>query len=89
MAPEIIRGSYNCKADMWSIGVITYLLLSGESPFGGIYADDKMECVRDNILCCRLPFEPKEIWEEVSPEAKKFVLRLLTEDPACRARRGA
>lgn len=83
VAPEIIRGSYNCKADIWSIGVITYLLLSGESPFGGIYEEDQIdfECVRNNILCCRLPFEPREIWDEVSCEAKKFVVRLLTDDP--------
>jgi calcium-dependent protein kinase len=80
-APEIIRGSYNSKADMWSMGVITYLLLSGESPFGGIYEDDKLDCVRQNILCCHLPFEPKEIWDEVSSEAKNFVRRLLTLDP--------
>ncbi|KAG7374040.1 protein kinase domain containing protein [Nitzschia inconspicua] len=84
VAPEIIRGSYNSKADIWSIGVITYLLLSGESPFGGIYDSDKMECVRDNILHCRLPFEPKELWDEVSCEAKRFVRRLLTDNPTCR-----
>jgi calcium-dependent protein kinase len=84
VAPEIIRGSYNAKADIWSIGVITYLLLSGESPFGGVYEDDEMASVRDNILHSRLPFQPKEIWDEISPEAKRFVTRLLSKDPARR-----
>jgi calcium-dependent protein kinase len=60
------------------------LLLSGESPFGGIYEDDQMESVRDNILRCHLPFEPKEVWDVISPEAKRFVARLLNKDPACR-----
>lgn len=84
VAPEIIKGSYNCKADIWSIGVITYLLLSGESPFGGIYGEDELQAVRNNILVCHLPFEPKEIWDEISPEAKKFVRRCLTINPQCR-----
>jgi serine/threonine protein kinase len=36
MAPEIIRGfRYNEKADIWSLGVITYMLLSGRNPFPG------------------------------------------------------
>ena len=36
MAPEIIlRKNYNEKVDIWSIGIITYMLLSGQSPYNG------------------------------------------------------
>jgi calcium-dependent protein kinase len=83
VAPEIIRGSYDEKVDVWSMGVITYLLLSGDSPFGGVDGEPLM-CVRDNILKCQLVFEPREIWDEVSEEGKNFVRRLLTSDPTKR-----
>ncbi len=37
MAPEIVanKSPYDCKVDIWSVGVITYILLSGRSPFRG------------------------------------------------------
>jgi calcium-dependent protein kinase len=80
VAPEVIKGSYNEKVDIWGMGVITYLLLSGDSPFGGIDGEPLMH-VRQNILKCQLSFEPKEIWDQVSEEGKNFVRRLLTKDP--------
>lgn len=39
IAPEVLRGHYDEKCDIWSIGVIMYILLSGEPPFPG--SDDK------------------------------------------------
>ena len=33
MAPEVIKGSYDKRCDLWSLGVVTYFILSGELPF--------------------------------------------------------
>ena len=35
MAPEVLRGEYTSKADLWAIGVAAFMLLSGEKPFWG------------------------------------------------------
>lgn len=66
------------------LGVIAYLLLSGESPFGGCGGPEPLMQVRDNILRCDYVFEPKEIWENVSDQAKAFIKRVLVTDPNLR-----
>lgn len=62
-------------------GVITYLLLSGEPPFGGCGGPETLMQVRDNILCGAFEFEPADIWATVSQEAKDFIKSLLVIDP--------
>mmetsp|Transcript_1142 Transcript_1142/g.2388 ORF Transcript_1142/g.2388 Transcript_1142/m.2388 type:complete len:979 (+) Transcript_1142:261-3197(+) len=84
VAPEVIRGNYDERCDVWAIGVITYLLLSGESPFGGCGGPESLMEVRDNIIKCNYVFEPKEVWENVSDKAREFINKLLVTDPNMR-----
>jgi len=80
VAPEVIRGCYDERCDIWAIGVIAFLLLSGDPPFGGCGRESLLE-VRDNILLGTFYFEPVEIWEHVSDEAKNFISSLLVMNP--------
>jgi len=81
VAPEVIRGNYDERCDIWAIGVITYLLLSGEPPFGGCGGPEPLTTVRSNILEGSFFFEPPEIWDNVSNDAKSFIKSLLVTDP--------
>jgi len=84
VSPEVIRGSYDERCDVWAIGVITYLLLSGDPPFGGCGGPESLMQVRENILKGNLEFLPEEDWANVSIDAKEFILGLLVTDPNAR-----
>ncbi len=78
VAPEIILGDgYDTRADMWSVGVIAYSLLSGSLPFNGRRHLDLYK----NIMSGQYTFD-KEKWDGVSDGAKDFVRRLLVVDPS-------
>ncbi|KXS22189.1 Pkinase-domain-containing protein [Gonapodya prolifera JEL478] len=78
MAPEVIRRvGHHKPVDMWSIGVLTYFLLCGYTPFD---ANSQAEEIQ-NILKGKYAFEPKEYWEDVSEDAKDFIRRLLVINP--------
>eukprot|EP00560_Eucampia_antarctica_P007033 CAMPEP_0197828738 /NCGR_PEP_ID=MMETSP1437-20131217/5272_1 /TAXON_ID=49252 ORGANISM="Eucampia antarctica, Strain CCMP1452" /NCGR_SAMPLE_ID=MMETSP1437 /ASSEMBLY_ACC=CAM_ASM_001096 /LENGTH=741 /DNA_ID=CAMNT_0043430089 /DNA_START=359 /DNA_END=2584 /DNA_ORIENTATION=- len=81
VAPEVISGDYDEKCDVWAIGVLAYLLLSGNTPFGGDGGPERLSEVRRNILTCNYSFLEDEVWDDVSPEAKNFVQTLLVLDP--------
>ena len=73
MAPEIVRGeSYGEKVDVWSAGVITFILLSGRPPFKGKSRDEIFASIKDSPLS----FEGKE-WDRISDEAKDFIKKAL------------
>jgi len=73
-APEILKGkSYSKSVDLWSIGIITYILLSGYSPF--YYCNDSNQ-LYDAITHGRYTFEDK-YWHHISSYAKDFVKALL------------
>ena len=75
VAPEVLRRSYNLEADMWSIGVISYILLCGSRPF---WARTESGIFR-SVLRSDPNFDDSP-WPNVSPEAKDFVKRLLNKD---------
>eukprot|EP00539_Tryblionella_compressa_P011966 CAMPEP_0178807966 /NCGR_PEP_ID=MMETSP0745-20121128/17237_1 /TAXON_ID=913974 /ORGANISM="Nitzschia punctata, Strain CCMP561" /LENGTH=1004 /DNA_ID=CAMNT_0020468053 /DNA_START=129 /DNA_END=3143 /DNA_ORIENTATION=- len=81
VAPEVIRGSYDERCDIWAIGVIAFLLLSGEPPFGGCGGPEPLMTVRGNILRGHFSFEPADIWGLVSNKAREFISALLVIDP--------
>jgi len=80
VAPEVLAGEeYDKTVDIWSTGVISYILLCGYPPFFG----DSDKQLFENIMACRYDF-PEQEWGEISKEAKNFVESCLVLNPAQR-----
>ena len=77
VAPEIIsnRGCDSTAVDMWSVGVILYILLCGFPPF----AESELTALFDSIRKARYDF-PSPWWDSISPQAKSLVKKLLVLD---------
>ena len=74
VAPEILRGDkYGAEVDVWSIGVITYILLAGYPPF---YDDDSKRLFK-KIKEGRYFFH-EEHWSNASPESMDIIRKMLT-----------
>ncbi|KKK16379.1 calcium/calmodulin dependent protein, partial [Aspergillus rambellii] len=81
MAPEIFKKSGHGKpVDIWAIGVITYFLLCGYTPFD---RDSNLEEMQA-ILAADYSFTPLEYWRGVSQTARGFIKACLTVDPDAR-----
>ncbi|XP_006887882.1 PREDICTED: myosin light chain kinase 3 [Elephantulus edwardii] len=80
LAPEVVNYEFvSFPTDMWSVGVITYMLLSGFSPFLGETDAETMNF----IVNCSWDFDA-DTFEGLSEEAKDFVSRLLVKEKSCR-----
>jgi len=80
IAPEILfQQPYTSKVDVWSLGAIIHILLSGHAPFE--HRDEK-------ALFHKIKYEPVELrgdaWRDISEEAKDLVLKMLTKTPQSR-----
>jgi calcium-dependent protein kinase len=79
MAPEVIKQNYNEKCDLWSCGVILYVMISGAPPFRA----KNLQLLKKAILRGRFSFD-NPVWEDVSSYTRSFIQMLLTLDPARR-----
>eukprot|EP00543_Licmophora_paradoxa_P003021 CAMPEP_0202452766 /NCGR_PEP_ID=MMETSP1360-20130828/10889_1 /ASSEMBLY_ACC=CAM_ASM_000848 /TAXON_ID=515479 /ORGANISM="Licmophora paradoxa, Strain CCMP2313" /LENGTH=421 /DNA_ID=CAMNT_0049071677 /DNA_START=325 /DNA_END=1590 /DNA_ORIENTATION=+ len=73
VAPEVLKKSYTQACDLWSLGVIVYMLLSGAPPFYG----KNDEAIKASIVQGEYSF-PHELFRDVSDEAMAFVSTLLS-----------
>mmetsp|Transcript_154123 Transcript_154123/g.287320 ORF Transcript_154123/g.287320 Transcript_154123/m.287320 type:complete len:711 (-) Transcript_154123:75-2207(-) len=79
VAPEVLGGKYNEACDLWSCGVVMYILFSGEPPFAGRNDEDTIRLVKRGRYSM-----PNEIWRPVSEDAKDLIKGLLVLDPKAR-----
>jgi len=79
MAPELWADRetpYDSSVDMWALGVVTYMLLSGQRPFHHSDKKEKSRMIREDPLRF-----PSQHWEHISQEAKDFCTALMQKRP--------
>ena len=76
MAPEVLEGHYDSKCDIWSVGVILYVFMSGYLPFQGESRNE----VFYKIVNGKYHFNHPE-FQDCSQEARDLITRLLEVDP--------
>ncbi|KAJ6792287.1 calcium-dependent protein kinase 11-like [Iris pallida] len=76
VAPEVLRKHYGPEADVWSAGVIIYILLSGVPPFW----DETEQGIFEQVLKGDLDFS-SDPWPSISESAKDLVRKMLVRDP--------
>ena len=76
MAPEVIEAKHDKRCDLWSLGVVTFVLLSGRLPFKGMSEEDTFT----KIKYLNYHFDD-DCWGTISEDAQDFIESLLQRDP--------
>lgn len=79
VAPEVLKGNYSIACDLWSIGAISYVMLTGEMPFTGKDTEDTIQVVKKGVLKTNTPS-----FKELSHEAQQFIVALMNKNEAKR-----
>lgn len=75
VAPEVLDKNYTNQCDLWSLGVVVFIVLFGYMPFYGSEGH-QVDCIRRGKYTTK-----KHIWDNVSPQAQEFVKALLVVNP--------
>ena len=75
ISPEVLNNKYNEKCDIWSCGVIMYMMLSGEPPFKGDNEEEIFQSIKEG----KFNFD-NEKWDAISSDAKDLINHLLIKD---------
>jgi len=79
MAPQVLMGRYCKSCDVWSIGVIMYIMLSGRPPFRGQTDQETFAKIREGVLNLQ-----GSTWGDISPDAKGLLKMLMKYSPQAR-----
>lgn len=79
VAPEVLTSEYTTKCDVWSIGIICYVLLCGFPPFNAGNERNTYKLVEEGNVTF-----PSPAWDHISGEAISFIKRLTQKDPDLR-----
>lgn len=79
ISPDVLKKRYDKSCDLWSVGVIAYILMCGYPPFNGANNCEVYDAVRRG----RYQFSSAD-WSATSKESRDFIRRLLQRDPAKR-----
>jgi len=79
VAPEVLKGAYGEKCDIWSCGVISFILLCGYPPFSGDADPQILAKVKEGSFEFRSPE-----WDGISSGCKNLITQMLTMDVSCR-----
>lgn len=75
IAPEVLESKYTKACDLWSIGVILYILLSGRPPFSGKNDKEILRAVREGNYSLK-----GDLWERRSEQSKSLIRGLMNKD---------
>ena len=78
-SPEVLANNYNVECDVWACGILMYILLSGSFPFKGKTEEE----ITSKILSGKFEFD-KELFKDVSDEAKDLITQCLKYDVSSR-----
>ena len=76
VAPEVLFHDYDEQSDMWSLGVVLYIMLTGRPPFNGM---NDIEIVK-KVRLCQYSMHKRD-WLRYTPACVEFVKKLLHKDP--------